>query len=190
MRIDVKMDFPKANRLVRNMAEAGLTEAARVYGSTIQTKFGNDHGGVPSAPGGYPNTQSGRLYNNIFYVSPASMGTPMQAHVGTWLPYGHILHTGGTIKAKNGKYLAIPINARAKQMSKSGLSLRNYKMVYRRKKDGRKFMFEDKKGGGVFRLKESVYIKKRPWITLPGAVPVAAMQAAFIQGARRAGGVA
>ncbi len=149
-----------------------------VMGMAIETqgiairKFGKQHGGSPSKPGAYPNSQTGRLRNDI---NVAKLG-PKTAAVGTATEYGRHLEFGANPKAKNVKYLTVPLNRKAALARRRLGTIRSLKLDYRPPAGG-------KRGGnygGVlgktigkgprakfepwFALYKSVRIAPRPWL--------------------------
>lgn len=82
--------------------------------------------------------------------------TRVTDNIGTNLEYGPIHEYGGTIRAKKGKYLAIPIGGMKGSPVGKGLSLR--------KTGGGTLLLVDGSGQAQFVLKESVTITARPYL--------------------------
>jgi phage gpG-like protein len=84
--------------------------------------------------------------------------TPTQVTnvIGTNVEYGPIHEFGGTIRAKNGKYLAIPIGSLKGSPVGKGLHLR--------KTRGNTLLLVDSAGEAQYVLKQSVTIPARPYL--------------------------
>jgi hypothetical protein len=93
--------------------DAAATGAARVLADEYRRGMGRDHGGKPSAPGGFPNSQTGDLRRS-FNFTAASGGV---AYAGSNNKVAKWLNFGVTIRPK-GKRLAIPLNNRARLLSR------------------------------------------------------------------------
>lgn len=181
-----------AKALLIKAMNAGLTAAAEVAANQAERSFGSDHGGVPSAPGSPPNSQTGHLRNSIAYCSPDALGTPLRAAYGTNVAYGRHLEFGAVIRPKSVKYLPVPINLPARLMLRRlggfgvGVvgSLRTQNLMMIRPKGKPAMLVEKtptgriKKNGAAFVLKKSVKIAARPWAKRAGIDAASQMKAA------------
>lgn len=99
----VKAMVPALNR--------GLNAAAVVAANHTAEKVLSRHASPPSSkPGEPPGYDQGVLRNSIASASPEKLGTPLRAAYGTGYRVGRFLEFGGIIRAKRGKYLAIPVD--------------------------------------------------------------------------------
>lgn len=139
--------------------------------------------GVPSMPGQAPSIQTELLRNSV----TARPGGPAFAFVASSARYSRVLEQGGTITARNVKYLPVPLNYPAKVLQRragpGGLraALPNARVF--RSKRGNLILVGDKpiktqmgyKGGKatyandvpMFVLKTSVTIMPRPYFVKP-----------------------
>ena len=139
--------------------------------------------GVPSMPGQAPSIQTGLLRNSI----TARPAPGLSAFVASSARYSRIMEQGGTITAKNVKYLPVPVNYSAKVLQRragtGGLrtAMPNARIV--RSKRGNLLLIGDKpfktqkgyKGAKrtfatdvpIFVLKPSVTILPRPYFVKP-----------------------
>lgn len=95
---------------LRDSADKAASAMAETLADTIVRGFGRDHGGIPSTPGNYPNSQTGFLRNSIQWI-PSYNQT---AYVGSNAPYALYLQRGAHIRPRNAKALAIPLTKAAK----------------------------------------------------------------------------
>lgn len=109
--------------------------------------------------GGQTLSLSRRLRNSITYQADAA-----QVAVGTNVLYAAIHHLGGTIRAKNGPFLAIPITHAAR---KAG-SPRNMELHVVQTLKGQ-FILVDKAGMTHFLLRDRVTIPARPFLGMADA---------------------
>lgn len=185
------------DRVIR-AANMAVTQAAMEIAKEAKYLVHKGTYGQHSNPGNPPNYQTGELYRSIRVASPYELGTPLTARVGSGkeAPQGKWMEYGATIRAKNVRFLPIPINLPAQIMlrrlgsryaSSAGVvgSLRvfNLKLI---KKDGKAFLMEMttkgkkiKKGGAVFVLKRSITIKPRPWLVPAAKLATDAARARF-----------
>lgn len=91
----------------------GLTDSAIVLADTMVRSFGSNHGGIPSAPGQVPHSQTGGLRNSIGYIEAVNG----ESGAGTTLAYGRFLEVGAHIRPRNGRAIAIPLSPEAKRLS-------------------------------------------------------------------------
>lgn len=92
--------------------KAGLSASSQKVVDTSVASMGQRGGGKPSAPGSPPNRQSGSLSKSLVYAVNGRT-----SRVGTNIRHGRIQELGGTINAKSGKSLAVPIHDKAKRLS-------------------------------------------------------------------------
>lgn len=186
---------------VTRACNAGLTAAVAVAADTAARSLGTDHGGAPSAPYAYPNSQSGQLRNSIHYASPEALGTPLRAAFGvggTGIPYARIIEQGGVVTAKTTKYLPVPVNKAAQDMLRRltpstgpAASLRSQRLKFIKGKKNAMLVEmtpsgkKEKTNGARFVLKRSIYIAPRPYLRPAASVAGPAMIAAFKEAAQR-----
>jgi len=88
--------------------------------------------------------------------------------IGTNKIYAPLMHYGGTVRAKNAKFLTIPIGLTPLQM-RQGLRARDFKNTFIAKSRFSSLIIFQKEAGGVkplFLLKPSVRIVPRPFLML------------------------
>ena len=120
----VTFKLPEFRAAVDKAVNAGVTAAAMQGKVQMRAMLGNNSRLTSSAAGQPPNNQTGRLKNSI----QSTKAVNRVAHAGTNVRYGAILERGGVIRAKKGKFLAIPINPIAKLQSARGVNLRSQNM--------------------------------------------------------------
>ncbi len=102
--------------------------------------------GLRSRPGGFPRSQSGQLRNSITSEREAWA----KYLVGTNLAHGKWMEYGSNPRAKNKKYLAIPLNYKAARLQKTagsaGLRAIPGLEIIARLKNGRGFLLGFKAG--------------------------------------------
>ena len=168
----------------------GVNRAAKVYEAFIKDSFTKTAVGTHSAPGQPPGTQSNTLRGGI-KASPAVNGKAFIHTSGT--KYAAIMEFGGTVRAKSGGFLPIPLNPEARNLQKNtagGLRNAATPMHVMRTKTGRLFLVKHltRKGKGVTRLtgsklmfilKKSVTIQARPYLR-----PAEANAALYVKAAK------
>lgn len=113
------------------------------------------------------HVQSGRLRKSIDYKFEG----PAKIMVGTNVKYGRIHEEGGTISAKPGKALAVPVHPQAKQWSARGRSPREMAdLVYIPRKGKPPLLVKIAGRGGnrwqiMYVLLKSVRMPARPWLS-------------------------
>lgn len=174
---------------LRDAIDKGTTAAAIALESEIRGSFGSNHGGVPSKPGEFPNSQFGELRNSMGHTKAVD-GV---AFVGTGLDYGRYLNNGAVIKPQ-GKALVIPLTWEAKRlMVRVGGSAR--RAINQLKYSSRKMrMVRTEKGLLVVQdvagknargiawfliTRKTIEIQPRPWGPLGVAMAQDAMREAF-----------
>jgi hypothetical protein len=160
----------------RSMA-VGITRAAVAVASEMKRGLGRGARFTPSAPGTPPNRQRSGLANSIGSTKATEAGSRFTASAGTALRYGGLHERGGTIRAKGGKFLPVPINVAAKRLRETHQgSLRSLPMKVIRTKGGKLYLMGDdrvrytnKQAGlrvnnkPIFALRKSVRMPRRPW---------------------------
>lgn len=101
--------------------DTGLSAAALRLADVIVRRFGRNHGGVPSMPGGVPNSQSGNLRASI-QSTRASGGT---AFVGSSLAYARYLEHGAVVRPRNGRAIVIPLDPGIARQMRNGVKPRS-----------------------------------------------------------------
>lgn len=125
-------------------------------------------GGLPSAPGEPPAKNTGALARSIQAI-PASDTTAMKPHwvVGTNIVYGKIQEYGGLIRAKKGKFLAVPMGLDGRRAARSvNGDIRKLDLHVVRQKTGKLFLVKwtGKVMKALFILLKSVYLPPRPYM--------------------------
>lgn len=109
--------------------------------------------------------RTARLADSIGY-KVEEKGTSFIGGVGTPVVYSVIHETGGTIRAKNAKYLTIPLSDAMTPAGVVRKPARQWADTFVRKIRNNLFIFSKESGSPVpiFLLKKSVNIPKRPYI--------------------------
>lgn len=179
--MSVSFDKNKLINAVRIGAAKGVALAAvKLQGNIkniLQQKSSNfAAGGIPSEPGEAPAMGTGKLVRSIKAI-PSSQSTVDKPawRVGSNLIYSRIQELGGTITAKKGKYLAVPIGLDGRRAARnSNGNLRSLNLVLIRVK-GKALLWGPVGGGArqigikgktlipLFVLKHSVKMPARPY---------------------------
>jgi phage gpG-like protein len=147
-------------------SNTGVGRAADVFVRRIKDSFVKTSWHNPSPPGGPPGTVTGRLRNSMQKTPPANGATT----IGTNEKYAKKQEYGGLIKAKNKKYLTIPVNAEAAQMRANTKDLRTQNLTFRKGPHrGVAFLWRTVKGKNarsqlMFVLKPTVRLPARPFL--------------------------
>jgi hypothetical protein len=167
----------KFQAAMRRSLAVGITRAAVAVASEMKRGMGRGTRFTPSAPGTPPNRQRSGLANSIGSTKATEAGSKFTASAGSALPYARIQDRGGTIRAKGGKFLLVPINVAAKRLQETHQgSLRSLPMKVIRTKGGKLYLMGDdrvkytnKQAGlrvnnkPIFALRRSITMRKRPW---------------------------
>lgn len=127
---------------------AGLDAAGITLQRDMTLIIGRNHGGVASAPGQPPNSQTNRLRSSI----RTTRGNDLSVSVGTNVAYGRHLEYGVTIRAR-GKLLAIPMSKEARAMTAQGIKPRSIINAFSFDKS-RPLRWIKTKSGGVLIVRE------------------------------------
>jgi hypothetical protein len=162
----------------RSMA-VGISRAAFAVASVMKNSMTRGTRFTPSAPGTPPNRQrsSGGLAGTISSTTAKEANGKFTASAGTKTIYGGIHERGGTIRAKSGKFLPVPINVAAKRLMETHQgSLSKLPMTVIRTKGGKLYLmgvdkvrYRNKEAGlrvnnkPIFALRKSVRMPRRPW---------------------------
>lgn len=174
-KVTMTVDTAKLKAKLERAVNTGVNRAADVYEAFIKDSFTKTAVGTHSAPGQPPGTQTGNLRRGITHT-PAKNGKSI-IHTSK-AKYAAMMEFGGTIRAKGGGFLPVPLNAEAKRLqAKSTGGLRNstVPMHILRTKTGRLFLVKHltRKGKNatkligsqlMFILKKSVTIAARPYM--------------------------
>lgn len=171
-----KSDFsnlPGVLAKMRKAVEGGIAAAAQdlVIHTTKRVSKGGGAKSFVSAPAGAaPYNQTGALMRGIGRTPVVGLA----CRVVSRARYSRMLERGGTIRARNKKYLPIPLNYEAKRMQQrlgAGGSLKSYKLDFIPGKPGGNPFLAKITGKGkrqrvkrLFVLKKSVRIKKHPFM--------------------------
>lgn len=119
-----------------------------------------------STEGGQTLSQTRRLRNSIH-----GLATGTTATVGTNVVYAAIHQFGGTIRAKAGPFLAIPVTpeARAAGSPKNMSGLHVAQTWNGKSQQGGQFILVDEKGKTQFLLRRQVKIQARPYLGVSGS---------------------
>ena len=116
----ITIDPSRFEASIAPAVDAGLYAAGLALQDHIVRGFGTNHGGRRSAPGAFPNSQTG-----LARASFATVGGRGYALVGSNLAYLRWLNNGASISPKNGKALGIPLIAQAETLvRRNGGSIR------------------------------------------------------------------
>lgn len=137
-RVTTNLDLAAINGKVERAIGTGLAACGTAVRTDAKASMGSMHGGKPSAPGSPPNRQQGALSRSI-----SSVVEGRTARVGSNLAYARIQEKGGTIRPRNGRFLWVPINARA---GETPTAVRN---------DKKNFAFIPRRAGGWFVVRKS-----------------------------------
>jgi phage gpG-like protein len=141
----------------------------------------------PSPAGGPPGTVTGNLRQSIQSTDPENG----YAKVYTNWKYAAIQENGGIIRARNVKYLTIPMNVRAAKLRANTASLRTLNLHFTKgHRPGLAFLWETRGKGKnsrselMFMLKPSVRLPARPFMRPAAQNPtvIANMGRAFTAG--------
>jgi len=167
---------------VKTACGSGSMSMGLVVQADVQDKFGRGGRFKSSTPGTPPNIQRRGLSRSIQVKQSG-----ISVIVGSNLPYGPVHEFGGVIRAKNVKYLPVPINDAARRLheSKGTQSLRSYSMRFIRPMFGKQALLVGdagvrtemsvtgadgkrkkviRKDQPVFVLKKSIRMPKRPFM--------------------------
>lgn len=170
---------------VKTACGSGSMSMGLVVQADVQDKFGRGGRFKSSTPGTPPNIQRRGLSRSIQVKQSG-----ISVIVGSNLPYGWVHETGNNgqpIRAKNVKFLPVPINDAARRLheSKGTQSLRSYSMRFVRPMFGKQALLVGdagvrtevsvtgadgkrkkviRKDQPVFVLKKSIRVPKRPFM--------------------------
>jgi phage gpG-like protein len=152
------LDPTKRGNAITRIFRAVVTEAELymkenvLSGQTLKVRTGNLRRSIGS-----------RIENN----SVGIIGSGVRQ--GARMPYADIHETGGVIRAKAGKYLAIPLSAAQTKGRVARARPRDYDNTFvARSRSGNLIIFQRKLGSAakaLFVLKKSVTIPARPYMT-------------------------
>lgn len=174
-KVTMNVDTAKLKAKLERAVNTGVNRAADVYEAYIKDSFTKTPVGTHSAPGQPPGEQSNHLRKGITHT-PAKNGRCI-VHTSK-ANYAAMMEFGGTIRAKSGGFLPIPLNLEAKRLqarTKGGLRNSATPMHILRTKTGRLFLVKHltRKGKNatkllgsqlMFILKKSVTIDARPYM--------------------------
>jgi hypothetical protein len=162
----------------RSMA-VGITRAAKAVSEVMKNSMTRAVRFKTSAPGTPPNRQrsSSGLAATLSHTTAKEVNGKFTASAGSALPYARIHEKGGTIRAKAGKFLPVPINVAAKRLMETHQgSLSKLPMTVIRTKGGKLYLmgvdkvrYRNKEAGlrvnnkPIFALRKSVRMPRRPW---------------------------
>lgn len=164
----------------------GLQHTGQAVMKDMSDSLGKRANGKPSAPGSPPNNQRGQLQQKFGVATSGRV-----SRVANTAPYARIQELGGTVRAKNAKFLWIPVNAKRSETPTNIVSsmisgqrkgIRNlaqgkgggspYQMIPRRKlgrKNGWIVVRKSKSGrsvmnGLLYVLLKQVHLPERPYM--------------------------
>lgn len=205
--VSIKINAQQFLATVRGAVNDGLFASGLVLQDAIVRGFGSNHGGAPSSPGSFPNSQTG-----IARASFATVKGEGFALVGSDVPYLRYLNNGASISPKKGKALGIPLTPQAKTLvRRSGGSIREAinamkglgVVTFRRSNSGVVVILDTggkvkrglargaKSGEAWFLLtSKTIHIAPRPWARLGIARARGAMMRRFVSVVRsKLGGI-
>lgn len=116
------IDREKLKRSLVAAVNTGINRAADVYVVAIKESFSKTSRGTSSAAGSPPSVQRGMLRRGITHT-PAKDGVAIIHTSKT--KYAAIQEFGGTIRAKGGKFLPIPLSFEARRIQEREGGLRS-----------------------------------------------------------------
>lgn len=126
--ITVKIDKAGLTRLFKKLDDIAPAKAGRIIINAWRQATLHMEGKLKyAAGGGILKRRTGRLANSITSKIETRKGHPVYSIIGSGvrtgnrLPYANIHETGGTIRPKRGKFLAIPIRAGSPEAINMGL---------------------------------------------------------------------
>ena len=174
-KVTMTVDTARLKAKLERAVNTGVYRAALVYEAYIKLSMPKTAVGTHSLPGQPPGEQDGHLRNGIFATKPKNGKSIISTSKAK---YAAMMEFGGTIRAKGGKFLPVPLNLEAKRIQKrSEFGLKNspVPMHILRTKTGRLFLVKHltrksknatKLIGSqmMFILKKSVTIAARPYM--------------------------
>lgn len=159
-------------RLQKAVKSALYVSARQIQKETRNLLSQHDSsGGIASEPGTPPGHDSGSLMASIKVKDVTENLTVPTYRIGSNSPYAAIQEHGGIIRAKKGKFLAVPVNAEGKAASKRAKgNLRNLNLRVVRTGDGKLFLVRDAIGNEastfkiLFILVKEVKLPARPYM--------------------------
>jgi len=173
--VTMTVDTAKLKAKLERAVNTGVYRAALVYEAYIKESMPKTAVGTHSLPGKPPGEQDGILRNGIAASKPKNGKSIISTSKAR---YAAIMEFGGTIRAKSGKFLPVPLNLEAKRLQKrtdGGLRNSATPLHVVRTKTGRLFLVKHltrksknatKLIGSqmMFILKKSVTIAARPYM--------------------------
>ena len=184
--MEIKFNRAQLIARIKSKVTAAVKKSAIELETNIKNRLnlGNSSissGGVGSPAGSPPFNKTGTLMRSITYVDKTINPLQPTYRVGTNLVYAGIQEYGGTIRAKKGKFLAIPVGVdgqRAARDCKGNIRSLNLELI--RTKNGKlmlvKYLVKGQKAAKgsksakgyqyviLFVLKKSVYLPARPYM--------------------------
>ena len=104
--------FKKLEQLAPNQQSRLLKQTMRIIGLRVENRLKTNVSGpiLRRRTGHFTNSMGSRVDSSMFNISVV-VGSGVRSGRRKRQPQANILETGGTIKAKRGKYLAIPLPA-------------------------------------------------------------------------------
>lgn len=161
----------KGDELRRNIVadlKSALLQSGIIMQQEIKLQLNKGGPGPPSPPGQPPHKQTGQLGQSIQIDS--SDIDDLTVRVGPDIrrvPYARIQEFGGRIVPRVAKLLAVPVNARARKLTRGRRSVRdipNLKFIARRGKPPLLAFIENGRMKPMFVLLQSVTLPERPYI--------------------------
>lgn len=169
-------------RKIKTAAKIAVASVAvDVLDAAKKNLYKSHAGGEPSAPGTPPGYQAGGLYRSMEMIDATTDPDHPKYLVGSNLIYAWIQEHGGPIRAKKGKFLAIPIGQEGRRAVRDcGGNIRSLNLRLVRTKGGRLLLVKDLNKGQkathfstrvkgaqsliLFVLKKEVYLPARPYL--------------------------
>jgi hypothetical protein len=174
-KVTMTVDTAKLKAKLEKAVNTGVYQAALVYEAFIKDSFTKTPVGTHSAPGQPPGTQTNNLRKSVTALPPKNGRSIIHT---SKIKYAAMMEFGGTVRAKGGKFLPVPLNNEAKRLQAKAIGgLKNSPVPLHivRTKTGRLFLVKHltRKGKNatkllgsqmMFILKKSVTIAARPYM--------------------------
>ena len=156
---------------IRKNVMRGIATSAIILQTETKNQLNKGASPPSSAPGSPPHKLTGALGQSIQVDLRGIREKNPRIRVGPSLlrvPYARIQELGGTIIAKKGRALAVPIGAEGRKAARdAGGSLRSLDLIFIKRKGGQAPLLAKKAGKGIkplFILVKSVTLPARPYL--------------------------
>lgn len=169
--MEVKFDraklIAKIQSKVKDAVATGAVDLADAIKGRLNLNASNiGSGGIPSAPGEPPANSSGTLMRSIVAIDATENANKPHYRVGTNVVYAKIQEYGGRVRARKGKFLAVPLGLDGRRALRSVQGdIRKLELIVKRL-NGRLYLVKwtGKVMKALFILLKSVYLPPRPYM--------------------------